>query len=71
MIESSQLFNIIRTMPKGGLLHTHSGGFTDVKWVIEAARKYKECYVYDQKDHGDYIYGQLAFLRKEKFPVVL
>ncbi|OCA74540.1 amidohydrolase family protein [Chryseobacterium arthrosphaerae] len=68
MIESSQLFNIIRTMPKGGLLHTHSGGFTDVQWVIEAARKYKECYVYDQKDHGDYIYGQLAFFEKGKVP---
>ncbi len=71
MIESSKLFDVIRSMPKGGLLHTHSGGFTDVKWVIATARKYRECYVYNQKDQGDYIYGQLAFLRKEKYPAVL
>lgn len=68
MIESSKLFEIFRSMPKGGLLHTHSGGVTDVKWVIATARKYKECYVYDQKDNDDYIFGQLAFFEKEKVP---
>lgn len=68
MIESSKLFEIFRSMPKGGLLHTHSGGITDVKWVITAARKYKECYVYDQKENDDYIFGQLAFFEKGKVP---
>ncbi|UKB81142.1 hypothetical protein [Chryseobacterium sp. MEBOG07] len=67
MIEKSKLFEIFQTMPKGGLLHTHSGGITDVKWVISAARKYQECYVYDQKDNDQFITGQLAFLKKEKF----
>lgn len=68
MIESSKLFEVIRAMPKGGLLHTHSGGVTDVKWVIATARKYKECYVYDQKDNDKYIFGQLAFFEKGKVP---
>jgi adenosine deaminase CECR1 len=68
MIESSKLFEVIRLMPKGGLLHTHSGGVTDVKWVIATARKYKECYVYDQKDNDKYIFGQLAFFEKGKVP---
>ncbi len=68
MIESSKLFEAIRSMPKGGLLHTHSGGVTDVKWVISAARKYKECYVYDQKDNDSFIFGQLAFFEKGKVP---
>ncbi|RQO37556.1 adenosine kinase [Chryseobacterium sp. KBW03] len=68
MIEKSKLFEIFQTMPKGGLLHTHSGGITDVKWVISAARKYQECYVYDQKDNDQFITGQLAFFEKGKVP---
>ncbi|AKK75069.1 adenosine kinase [Chryseobacterium gallinarum] len=68
LIESSTLFKIIQDMPKGGLLHTHSGGVTDVKWVIATARKYKECYVYDQKDNDRFIFGQLAFFESGKVP---
>lgn len=68
LIESSKLFEILQTMPKGGLLHTHSGGITDVKWIISTARKYQECYVYDQKDNDQYIFGQLAFFEKGKVP---
>ncbi|NIF06594.1 adenosine kinase [Chryseobacterium sp. Tr-659] len=68
LIEKSKLFEVFQSMPKGGLLHTHSGGFTDVKWVIAAARKYNECYVYDQKDNDQYIFGQLAFFEKGKVP---
>ncbi|MBO9690424.1 adenosine kinase [Chryseobacterium sp.] len=68
LIESSKLFELLQGMPKGGLLHTHSGGITDVKWVISAARKYQECYVYDQKDNDQFIFGQLAFFEKGKVP---
>ena len=68
LIESSQLFDIFQSMPKGGLLHTHSGGITDGKWVVTAARKYKECYVYDQADHDQFILGQLAFFEEGKVP---
>ncbi|MFP7655468.1 amidohydrolase family protein [Chryseobacterium proteolyticum] len=68
LIESSKLFEIFQSMPKGGLLHTHSGGITDAKWVIAAARKYKECYIYDQADTKDFIFGQLAFFQDGKVP---
>lgn len=68
LIEGSELFNIFQSMPKGGLLHSHSGGITDVKWVITAARKYKECYVYDQADNDQFIFGQLAFFEVGKVP---
>ncbi|AZA77206.1 adenosine kinase [Chryseobacterium sp. G0186] len=68
LIESSSLFSVLQSMPKGGLLHTHSGGITDAKWVIATARKYKECYVYDQKDTEEYIFGQLAIFENGKVP---
>lgn len=68
IIETSKLFDVLQMMPKGGLLHTHSGGITNVDWIISAARKYKECYVYDQKDNDQFIFGQLAFFAKENVP---
>ncbi|MBL1220361.1 adenosine kinase [Chryseobacterium sp. L7] len=68
LIETSKLFDVLQMMPKGGLLHTHSGGITNVDWIISAARKYKECYVYDQKDNDQFIFGQLAFFAKENVP---
>ncbi|HFK5583857.1 TPA: adenosine kinase [Elizabethkingia anophelis] len=68
LIENSKLFNIIQSMPKGGLLHTHSGGITDAKWIIETARKYKESYIYIQKDNDQYIFGQMAFFAKGQVP---
>ncbi|WP_223605592.1 adenosine kinase [Chryseobacterium sp. OSA05B] len=66
LIEGSKLFEIFQSMPKGGLLHTHSGGITDMKWVIATARKYKEGYVYDQADNDHFIFGQLAFFEEGK-----
>jgi adenosine deaminase CECR1 len=68
LIEGSKLYEMLQTMPKGGLLHTHSGGITEVEWIISAARKYQECYVYDQKDNDQFIFGQLAFFEKGKVP---
>jgi len=68
LIEGSKLYELLQTMPKGGLLHTHSGGITEVQWIISAARKYQECYVYDQKDNDQFIFGQLAFFEKGKVP---
>ncbi|MDW9382394.1 adenosine kinase [Chryseobacterium sp. JV558] len=68
LIEGSKLYEVLQNMPKGGLLHTHSGGITEVKWIISAARKYQECYVYDQKDNDQFIFGQLAFFEKGKVP---
>lgn len=68
LIEGSKLFEILQTMPKGGLLHTHSGGITDVKWIISAARKYQECYVFDREDNDQFIFGQLGFFEKGKVP---
>lgn len=68
LIENSKLFDILQSMPKGGLLHTHSGGITDAKWIIATVRKYKEGYVYVQKDNDQYIFGQMAFFGKDNVP---
>ena len=67
-IETTTLFKILKTMPKGGLLHVHSGGMTDVKWVIERAKQLVNCYVYLEKDNKNTLYGQLGIFEKNKVP---
>ena len=68
IIDTSKIYKLLSLMPKGGLLHTHSGGTTDAKWIINRAKEYKECYVFTNKDTGSYIYGQLAIFQKNKVP---
>jgi len=67
-IESSSLYKILQSMPKGGLLHCHNGAIANPGWVIPAAAKYKNCYVYIAKDEKDFIYGQLAVFTKGQIP---
>lgn len=68
IIDTTKLFSFIDDMPKGGLLHIHSAGITSAKWIIEEARKDKNCYVFDAPDNEDYIFGQLSFFRENEIP---
>jgi adenosine deaminase CECR1 len=67
-IESSSLYKILQTMPKGGLLHCHNGAIANPNWVINTAARYNNCYVYTGKDNNDFIYGQLAVFTKREIP---
>jgi len=67
-IESSELFELLKSMPKGGLLHIHSGGTTDALWLINTVSKYPESYVFDQPDNGTFLFCQLAFFDKNNVP---
>ncbi|WP_103068399.1 amidohydrolase family protein [Aquimarina sediminis] len=65
IIDSSTLYKVLEIMPKGGLLHTHSIGMTDIKWLIEEAINTPNTYVYVGKDTDKHIYGELAVLKEE------
>jgi adenosine deaminase CECR1 len=67
-IESSSLYKIFQSMPKGGLLHCHNGAMVNPYWVINAAAKYNNCYIYTGKDEKDLIYGQLVVFIKGQIP---
>lgn len=68
-IEATTLFEIFSFMPKGALLHTHSGGVTDIEWVINEAKQLANCYVFIKTDSPDYLYGQLqVFFNTSKIP---
>ncbi|MEC3906738.1 adenosine kinase [Tamlana sp. 2201CG12-4] len=67
-IEATTLFEVFKAMPKGALLHTHSGGVTDIKWVIEKAKTLPNCYVYAEFNNKNILYGQLGVFQKNKVP---
>lgn len=68
IVDTTTLFRFLDKMPKGGLLHIHSGGITDAKWIIEHAKTYEDCYVYMSEDNDQFIFGQLSFFKKDKIP---
>ncbi|OQP44794.1 adenosine kinase [Niastella yeongjuensis] len=67
-IESSALYKLLQSMPKGGLLHCHNGAIANPSWVISAAASYKNCYLYTGNDEKEFIYGQLAVFTKGHAP---
>ncbi|MFS4457374.1 adenosine kinase [Maribacter sp. 2304DJ31-5] len=67
-IDTTKLFAILKTMPKGGLLHSHSGGLTDIHWLINRAKEFDECYVYTRFSNDQYLFGQLNIYSEAKVP---
>ena len=68
-IETTELFKILSKMPKGALLHSHSGGIANTDWLINKASEYENCYIFINQDQQKYIYGQLMIFEKEEIPV--
>jgi len=44
-IQKSEVFKIIRAMPKGAALHVHDMAMADIRWVIANLTYHSECYV--------------------------
>ncbi|QKX05499.1 adenosine kinase [Aquimarina sp. TRL1] len=68
VIDSSELYKVLKKMPKGGLLHTHSIGMTSIKWLISFAKEIPNCYVFVKKEDDKHLYGTLGIYFKEKSP---
>ncbi|KNC99295.1 uncharacterized protein SPPG_05549 [Spizellomyces punctatus DAOM BR117] len=46
VIDSTELFKVIRSMPKGGFLHGHLEAMLDIKWIVKtAAEDIGNCYL--------------------------
>ena len=67
-IEKTQLFKILRKMPKGGVLHLHPGAAGNLRWVVEAALTTPNCYVFWKKGHPSFVKGQLDFFKPSMVP---
>src|SRR5574344_389854 len=60
-VENSALYALIKEMPKGGLLHTHSGGCCDIGDMLDESLKSDDAYVYWGESDGIFVKGQVAF----------
>jgi len=50
MIEQSPILEIMKRMPKGGILHVHGFLMGDYCWLIKQATYRPNCYIYEGKD---------------------
>ncbi|MFC1854920.1 hypothetical protein ACFL2A_00060 [Thermodesulfobacteriota bacterium] len=60
-LESSRLLEILKKMPKGGMLHTHAYAMGDMMWIVNEALRQQNCFVYWYEDGEKYIKGELGF----------
>ena len=67
-IEKTRLYEMLREMPKGGVLHIHTSSTAPADWIVRMGIREPGCYVCWPDDHGDAIRGQLGFFRPEKVP---
>jgi adenosine deaminase CECR1 len=67
-VEQTPLFNILKKMPKGGILHLHSGAMGDAQWVVDKAISLPEMYVYWGESNDQYVKGQLHAYPPNKAP---
>ena len=69
LIESSELYKTFQKMPKGALLHSHSGGIANAEWLVNKASEYNNCYVFtDVENQQNYLYGQLMIFKENEAP---
>ena len=68
-IEKTKLFEFIKELPKGGILHLHSGAMGDVDWMIQKAKSLPEMYVYwDSKSSSATPKGTFHAYKKGAIP---
>lgn len=67
-IAASELFKLLRSMPKGGVLHLHTSSTAPASWIIDRALREPGCCVCWPDDQGDALRGQLGFYAADKLP---
>jgi adenosine deaminase CECR1 len=50
LIDQSPILEIMRRMPKGGILHGHGLAMGDFRWLVKHATYLQNCYIYQGKE---------------------
>jgi len=62
-IEQTQLFRLLKMMPKGGILHLHGAAAGSAQWVVDRVISEPHAHVYWDEPSETYTKGQIAFYR--------
>ncbi|MGI4741445.1 MAG: hypothetical protein ACRYG7_40280 [Janthinobacterium lividum] len=65
---TTQLYHVLKAMPKGGVHHLHPSAGGSAWWIVQRALREPQCYVYWAPDNELYIKGQLHFFRPTEVP---
>jgi len=66
-ITNNQLFEVLRRMPKGGIMHIHSSAMGAFEWMVQEVTKRNNCYVY-WEDDGQTPKGTIRFFKEGSAP---
>ncbi len=50
LIDKSPILEVMRRMPKGGILHVHGLAMGDFRWLVKQATYLSNCYIYQGKE---------------------
>lgn len=67
-IRGTELYRLLRAMPKGGALHLHTSSTAPADWVVAQGIREPHCYICWPIDCGSAIQGQLGFFSEGKAP---
>ena len=67
-IKETKLFQLIRQMPKGGILHLHGAAAGNAQWVVDKVVNDPNAYIYWEQKQDDFIKGQISFFNEDQAP---
>lgn len=67
-IENTQLFEVLKMMPKGGILHLHGAAAGNARWVVDKVINDPDAYVYWGPESDAFTTGQIRFYKKSNAP---
>lgn len=67
MIDTNRVYQILRKMPKGGLLHVHPSAGGSAEWIVKNLTYMDNCYMYTSKE-GSVRYGAMRFFNPDSVP---
>ena len=64
LIDNSPVLEVMKRMPKGGILHAHTGAMVDFRWFVSYATYLPNCYIHTAKEGKGPVKGSLRFFRE-------
>ena len=68
-IEKTELYSILKCMPKGGLLHVHRSAMGSPEWIVKSTYRDNSYVLWGEPAQGSkYIKGQIGVFNPDKVP---